>query len=142
MLPSDIEATLKVRFSTVENAITREELEEDYGITPQSMALDMEAHARGWVCEDAGQIVGFAMGDTDNAEVTVVAVLPSYEGRGIGKTLLGRVQHWLFGEGHEEIWLNANPDPSVRATGFYEKLGWHNTGKLNDEDVVLTRRSD
>ncbi len=34
---SDLPAALAVRLSTVENAITMEELERDYGITPQSV---------------------------------------------------------------------------------------------------------
>jgi ribosomal protein S18 acetylase RimI-like enzyme len=116
---SDLPAALAVRLSTVENAITMEELASDYGITPQSVSVAMKSHVKGWLCEASGRIVGFAMGDRSNGEVQVVAVLPEYEGRGIGKNLLTRVQTWLFSERHEEIWLLANPDPNIRAHTFY-----------------------
>jgi ribosomal protein S18 acetylase RimI-like enzyme len=136
----DLPAATAVRISTVENAITVEELESDYGITPQSMAEAMTSHVKGWLCESSGNVVGFAMGDRSNGEVLVVAVLPEYEGRGIGKSVLAQVQTWLFTEGHEEIWLYSNPDPSIRAYGFYRNLGWRSTGMLPDDDEVLKLR--
>lgn len=137
MTVDDIPAVLEVRFATVENAITLQELEADYGITPASIAASMESDSRGWLCEDDSDVVGFAMGDRTNGEVQVVAVLPGHEGRGIGKALLARVAEWLFAEGHEEIWLGANPDPEVRATGFYRRLGWRRSGIKKGDDEIL-----
>lgn len=138
MRPDDLPAVLAVRLSTVENAITLEELESDYGITPKSLAAAMASHVKGWLCEDAGRAVGFAMGDRANGEVQVVAVLPEYEGRGVGKRLLLYVQDWLFSAGYAEIWLLANPDPTIRAHGFYRKLGWRATGRMQGDDEVMT----
>ncbi len=80
------------------------------------------------------------MGDRSNGEVQVVAVLPGYEGRGIGKALLLAVQQWLFAQGHDEIWLRANSDPDVRATGFYRRLGWRRSGVMKGGDEVLRLR--
>lgn len=137
MTVDDIPAVLELRFATVENAITLEELEQDYGITPATIAASMASDSRGWLCEDGSDVVGFAMGDRSNGEVQVVAVRPSHEGRGIGKTLLARVTDWLFAEGHPEIWLGANPDPGVRATGFYRKLGWRRSGVMKGGDEIL-----
>jgi len=143
MTTDDIPATFALRLSIVENAVTMEELEQDYGITPQSLAAAMEKHVRGWLCEDTGRVVGFAMGDRSSGEVLVVAVHPDSERRGIGKDLLLRVQSWLFSEGHEEIWLLANPHPGVRAHGFYRKLGWQATGRLKgDDEVMILRRPE
>lgn len=133
----DIPATFAVRLSTVENAVTMAELERDYGVTPHSLSEAMKSHVKGWVCEDAASIVGFAMGDRSNGEVLVVAVRPEYERKGIGKSLLIHVQEWLFSEQHDEIWLLANPDPHVRATGFYRKLGWQATGTFMGNNEVL-----
>lgn len=138
---SDIPATLAVRFSTVENAITMEELGRDYGISPLSIADAMKSHVKGWLCEESGKVVGFAMGNERNGEVEVVAVLPEYEDRHIGKSLLARVQNWLFSKGHEEIWLLANPDSNVRAYGFYRKLGWQASGERRAGDEVLILRA-
>ena len=137
----DLAATTAVRLSTIENAITLEELESQYGITPQSMAEAMASDVKGWLCESCEKVVGFAMGDRSTGEVLVVAVLPDHEGRGIGKNVLAQVQTWLFSEGHDEIWLLANPDPNIRASGFYRKIGWRATGTLrNDDEVMKLRR--
>ena len=137
MAVDDLPAVLELRLSTAENAISLEELEQDYGITPQSLAEAMKTHVQGWLCEAEGTVVGFSMGDRSNGEVQVVAVRPGYEGLGIGKTLLARVRDWLFSQGHDEIWLGANPDPGVRAHGFYRKLGWRATGAMKGEDEVM-----
>lgn len=137
----DLPAAFAVRLSTIENAVTMEELEHDYGITPRSLSEAMTSHVKGWLCEDSGTVVGFAMGDLSNGEVQVVALRPGYEEHGIGGNLLMRVQTWLFSEGHEEIWLLANPDPNIRAHGFYRKLGWQATGTRRGDDEVMKLRS-
>ena len=143
MTAADLPAAFAVRLSTLENAVTMRELRDDYGITPDSLAAAMQADVKGWLCEDDGTVVGFAMGDRAHAEVQVVAVRPAHEGLGIGKTLLLRVQRWLFDSGHDAIWLRANPDPSVRATGFYRRLGWQRTERFVGGDQVLElRRAD
>jgi len=133
----DIPATFAVRLTTVENAVTMAELERDYVVTPNSLSEAMKSHVKGWVCEDAASIVGFAMSDRSNGEVPVVAVRSEYERKGIGKNLLIHVWEWLFSEQHDEIWLLANPDPHVRATGFYRKLGWQAKGTLMGNNEVL-----
>jgi len=141
MRASDLPAVFELRVSTRENAVTMEELEHDYGITPASLAEAMAADVKGWLCEEQGLVVGFAMGDRSNGEVQVVAVRPGYEGRGIGKRLLGLVQIWLHEQGHQEIWLLSNPDSGVRAHGFYRKLGWQPTGERQGYDEVLRRKA-
>jgi len=136
----DLAATLAVRLSTVENTVTPEDLERDYGVTPASVAEAMRSHVKGWLCEESAAVIGFAMGDGSTGEMLVVAVRPEHEGRGIGGILLARVEAWLFAQGHEEIWLLANPDPQVRASGFYRKLGWQATGTMRNGDEVMTLR--
>lgn len=139
----DLPAAFAVRLSTVENSMTMEALERDHGITPQSLSEAMKSHVKGWLCEDSGTAVGFAMGDRSNGEVQVVAVRPEYEGHGIGKNLLMRIRNWLFSKGREEIWLLANPDPNIRAHGFYRKLGWRAEETLrNGHEVMKLRRSE
>ena len=145
MTVADVPAIFEVRLSTIENAVTLEELERDYGVTADSLAAAMQSSVRGWLCEDplaeiASRVVGFAMGDRASGEVLVVAVRPGYERRGIGVSLLSRVQSWLFAEGFEEIWLLSNPDPSVRAHGFYRRLGWRTSGQRKGDDEILSLR--
>ena len=137
MTIEDIDASFEVRLSTIENAVTMDEIAQDYGITPDSLAVSMASDVRGWICEDEGRAVGYAMGDRSHGEVTVVAVRPGYEGRGIGRAVLARVEAWLFSQGHDEIWLLANPDPGVRAHGFYRKFGWRGTDERRHGDEVM-----
>jgi ribosomal protein S18 acetylase RimI-like enzyme len=98
----------------------------------------MAGVVRGWLVEDEGSVVAFAMGDRSNGEVQVVAVHPGYEGRGYGKAVLAAVVDWLVAEGHAEVWLYAARDPAVRATGFYRRLGWTPTGEVKGSDEVLS----
>jgi len=93
MRAEDVPAALAVRLSTKENAVTLDELKEDYSVTPQSVADELRSDASGWVCEDDGTLVGFSMGNGLNGEIAVVAVAPEYEGRGIGKTVLAHTQN-------------------------------------------------
>lgn len=140
MTERDLEAAFSIRLSTKENAVTMKELAEDFGVTPEGLAQAMKADVKGWLCEADGAPVGFAMGDGSKGEVTVVAVLPGYERRGIGQRLLGHVRDWLFAAGHETIWLLANPDPAVRAYGFYRRLGWQAVEAREDGHEVMTLR--
>jgi len=114
------------------------------GINPESTSDALSVNIAGWLCEVSGKIVGFSMGDKDTGEMLVVAVLPEYESRGIGKRLIGLIQEWLFSNGHTEIWLLENPDPRTRAYGFYRKLGWVPAGFHESGHQILklsTRRS-
>jgi ribosomal protein S18 acetylase RimI-like enzyme len=141
MKREDVDAVLHLRTLTRENALTMEELAER-GITPESTSRLLEEDVKGWVCEESGEILGFAMGDGRSGEVLVLAVLPEHEGRGIGRRLLSSVQDWLFSRGHSELWLLENPDPAVRAYGFYRSLGWLPTGEFRGEEQVLKLRRD
>lgn len=144
MTVSDLPEVFSVRVSTKENSVTMQELEKEYELTPRSLAAAMLINMRGWVCEVDGRIVGFAMGDNQSGEMTVIAVLSEYEERGIGRRLLAKVRDWLFQSGFDEIWLVTTPDPSFRAYGFYLSQGWTATGEYIEEEEgerFILRRS-
>jgi GNAT superfamily N-acetyltransferase len=119
----DVPELFAVRVATRENALSREELAR-LGITEGTVLAMLETTHRGWLCEEDDQLVGFAMGNRENGEVWVIALLPDYEGRGIGAELLTRVEDWLWSEGWAEIWLTTDVDPALRAYGFYQRQGW------------------
>ena len=119
----DVPELFEIRTSTRENRMTMQALG-SIGITPDSTVKALSVSVAGWLCEVSGKIVDFSMRNKNTGEMLVVAVLPEYENRGIGKRLMALIQEWLFAQGHEEIWLLENPDPQVRAYGFYRKLGW------------------
>ncbi len=139
MRADDVPAAFELRLTTRENTVTMEQLAETYGVTPQSVCTALNAgRACGWLCEDAGSVVGFAMGKRRNGEVPlVIAVRPGYENQGIGARLLHEVVAWLRAQGHDEVWLLSNPDPGTRAYGFYRHLGWRTTRELMGDDEIL-----
>lgn len=142
MSESDLPAVFAVRTATIENAITMEELASDYGVTPESLAKALQGEVKGWVCEVAGRLVGFSMGNGSRGEVLVLAVLPAFERKGIGGALLDRVVEWLFSLGHESVWLCANPDPGIRAYGFYRSRGWRTTGEMKGADEIMVLKGN
>lgn len=129
--PGDIEETYAVRAATRQNPISKATLAAA-GFGPEAVS---ERYANGayvgWVCEAEGRIAGFATGDAGTGEIVVIAVLPEYEGKGIGKALLSRLIEDLIGRGCARLWLEASPDPRVRAHGFYRANGWVPTGRIS-----------
>ena len=140
MNAADVPATFLVRTATVENAITREELARRHGITPESVAASLQGTVTGWVWEQDGDVTGFCMAEGDTGEVLVLATLPSAEGQGVGRSLLGAACDWLFAQGHDELFLWSNPDPGVRAHGFYRHLGWKARPERHGDDEKLVLR--
>jgi ribosomal protein S18 acetylase RimI-like enzyme len=119
----DVPALFPVRIATRENRMSIDELA-SIGITADSMQAAIQGTHKGWLSEDNGKVVGFAMGDSEAAELTVIALLPEYEGKGIGKRLLYSVEQWVESKGCKSIWLTTDTDTSLRAYGFYIKHGW------------------
>ena len=121
---ADIPALFQVRPRTRENALTIEELRA-LGITPESVATGLAGSTSGWLCEmTAGEVVGFCMADRSTGELLVIALLPEYEGRGIGGRLMQRAEGWLAQSGCTRAWLTTDLDQSLRAYGFYRHRGW------------------
>jgi GNAT superfamily N-acetyltransferase len=98
----------------------------------------------GYLCTDDNTIVGYCFGDRDSGEIVVLAVLPQYEGRGIGKGLLSRVVEDLRSLRYARLFLGCSSDPSHRSYGFYRHLGWRATGSFdtNGDDVLELRWQD
>lgn len=136
-----VDALFEVRSNTRDNPISKVRLAE-MGVTPASMREGLESGALcSWVCTTNAQVVGFCTGHIATGEVLVLAVLPAFEGQGVGKQLLGRVVAELQQLGARLIWLSADSNSAVRAHGFYRKLGWRPTGDVlenGDEILVLS----
>ncbi|KQV50347.1 acetyltransferase [Pelomonas sp. Root1217] len=128
---ADAPACVTLRGLTRENAISVAQLAA-MGITAESWASAVADGALpGFICTDEAAIVGYCFGDKASGEVVVLALLPQYEGRGIGKELLNLVVDLLVEAGHQRLFLGCSPDPAVRSYSFYRQQGWVSTGSFD-----------
>lgn len=127
-----------VRGRTRQNAFSEEQLRA-VGVTERSWASGIASGALiGHVCTAGERVVGYCFGDRDTGEIVVVAVLPDFEGLGIGREVLRRTVDDLLGLGHQRLFLSCSPYPESRSHGFYRHLGWRSTETLDERgDEIL-----
>jgi GNAT superfamily N-acetyltransferase len=127
--PEDAPACIALRGRTRQNAIPVAQLAA-YGITAASWAEGIRSgDTPGHVCLQGDALVGYCFGDRHTGEVLVLALLPEFEGRGLGRDLLARVVQQLAGLGWPRLYLGCSTDPASRSHGFYRHLGWQPTGQ-------------
>jgi GNAT superfamily N-acetyltransferase len=134
----DIEECVAIRGKTRENAVSESRLAE-FGVTAESWSAQVAAdELLGFVSLSADSIVGYCFGDVKTGEIVVLALLPEYEGQGLGRALLGETMQSLRRLGHTRLFLGCNSLPHIRSFGFYRHLGWRSTGrtdKFGDEEL-------
>jgi N-acetylglutamate synthase-like GNAT family acetyltransferase len=78
------------------------------------------------------------LADKNSGEIIVVAIMPDYEGHGVGKQLLQLTLNDLKELGYKRSFLGCNSNPESRSYGFYRHLGWISTGERdNSGDEIL-----
>ena len=126
----DIAGMSGVRLSVNENVLP------DPNLIPFSDYKDYINHrGKGWVCEAAGIIVGFAIADLQQHNIWALFVHPEWEGRGIGKQLQHLMLDWYFLQTQEPVWLGTAP--RSRAETFYRKSGWTETGIRSNGEICF-----
>lgn len=127
-----------------ENGISKKDVEEVFqiDITPTGQ-MKMEErkkryqnpNLRTWVATDDDQIVGFCSAgkESDKNRIHAIYLLPSYQGKGIGRLLLESAFAWLGKE--KDIYVNV-VQYNDKAIGFYKKMGFLETGKTGIFDTV------
>lgn len=73
----------------------------------------LETTGRGWVIELDGLIVAFAIGDALTGSISALFVDPPHRGQGYGRRLHDIVVDWLWSQGHDRVWLNAEPETAA-----------------------------
>lgn len=135
----DIETLFNIRVSVVENHLSREELA-DLGVTPKTVARMLQTTCHAWIAEIDERAIAFTMANAQEGSIFVIAVLPAFAGRGVGRALMAIAEEWLRSLGFKEIWLLTTNDPNLRAYGFYQHLGWTPTDAGSDGLVKFIKR--
>ena len=81
-----------------------------------------------YVCVDDGKIVG--TGTLHKDEIMACFILPEYQGKGIGRELVGILENEAKLKGLLNVWLVA----VLSAVGFYEGLGYVKIGEKMHRD--------
>jgi GNAT superfamily N-acetyltransferase len=90
-----------------------------------------------WVWEDDGAIQGFSAADPRDGSICALFVDPSYEGRGIGRTLLPLACDILKVSGHLTAVLTTAA--GTRAERFYRIDGWTEVGRKEDGQIIFQK---
>ncbi len=112
----DIPAMHRIRLAVRENRLTSSDVTEAHYVRA------VEETGRGWVVEDNGAVVGFAVGNAATGNIWALFVDPAHERRGHGRRLHDVMVAWLFSCGLERLWLSTLP--GTRAERFYAAAGW------------------
>ena len=100
---SDLPELFRVRHAVSENRLFLLTMPDDQVIEA------LETTGRGWVIELDGVIVAFAIGDALTGSIWALFVDPRHRGYGYGRRLHDTATEWLWSQGHDRIWLNAQP---------------------------------
>jgi len=129
--PEDAAECISLRGKTRENAVSPERLN-SIGITVESWGSEIRTGALpGHICSANGKMVGYCFGSREEGEIVVLALLPEYEGQGVGRSLLSKMTADLLSAGKPRLFLGCSSDPKSRSYGFYRHLGWRSTGKTD-----------
>lgn len=112
----DIPVMHRIRLAVRENRLTSGAIREEHYYS------EIEVTGRGWVVVEGQDVVAFAVGNKDEANIWALFVDPEHEGQGYGRMLHAAVVEWLFAQGTHCIWLSTAP--GTRAQRFYEAAGW------------------
>jgi GNAT superfamily N-acetyltransferase len=95
-------------------------------ITTADYQVSLEVKGRGWVIDNGGEIIAFAIGHETDGNIWALFVDPAHEGRGHGRLLHDVMVGWLRDRGLDQLWLTTDHDS--RAAGFYRACGWRYVG--------------
>jgi len=79
--------------------------------------------------------IGYATADRNDRCTTALFVCPDYQGFGVGRLLLQTTEDWLWNRSngqHGPIWLLSGKDSSLRAFGFYQRMGYTPIGTMDE----------
>ena len=130
---ADVSGIQRVRHSVRENRLVSRRISDDEVIEA------IERTGRGWVVEEGGEVVAFAIGNAVEGNIWALFVDPEHEGRGHGRKLHDEMLAWLWSKGLERLWLSTAP--GTRAQRFYEQAGWRNYGTSGSGEILFEKHA-
>jgi GNAT superfamily N-acetyltransferase len=124
---SDTPGIWEVRYAVAENTLPRGRLSDE------DVRREIEDTGRGWVVEDGGRIVAFAIGNAQTGNIWALFVLPSAQGLGHGDRLHSVMVEWLRAQNAPTLWLTTGA--TTKACGFYEGRGWRRVSVLESGEA-------
>jgi len=88
---------------------------------------DLGESVSGWVACNDGKPVGFALADSEDGKLLVVAVISEFAGKGLARELMRQAEAWLFSHGWSEINLIVPDKGHEHAVGFFQHLRWQHS---------------
>lgn len=128
---ADVPGIQRVRAAVKENRLVSRRIGDD------EVLHAIEAGGRGWVVEEAGKIVAFAIVQTEAGRVWALFVDPGHEGHGHGRRLLDTLVGWCWARGLQRLQLST--EPGTRAQRFYARAGWRETGPAPGGEIGFER---
>lgn len=126
---SDVPAIMRIRAAVRENRLVSRQ------IPAEEVLWTMERLGRGWVAEEGGEVVGFAIGNAESGNIWALFIDPDFEGRGHGRRLNDAMVAWLWSRGLQRIWLTT--EAGTRAERFYGLAGWKRVGQASYDEVLF-----
>lgn len=128
------------QIQVVRNAVKENTLSDPNLVTDKDCEEYMTVRGKGWVCEIENKIVGFAIADLKEHNIWALFVDPSYEKKGIGRSLHKIMLDWYFTQTQETVWLGTAFN--TRAEGFYRKAGWMEVGTHGPKEIKFEMTFD
>ena len=110
----------------VRNSVKENMLSDPALVSDKDCEEFLTERGKGWVCELAKRIVGFAIADIKENNIWALFLHPEFEKKGIGKKLYDTMLGWYFSQTKTTVWLGTAPN--TRAEQFYRKCGWKEIG--------------
>ena len=124
----------------VRNSVKDNVLSDPSFVTDKECENYITIRGKGWVCDIAIAVIGFAIADLEENNIWALFLQPGYEGKGIGKKLHDIMLDWYFSKTKEKVWLSTAPD--TRAEMFYRKCGWKEVGKHGQGEIKFEMTYD
>jgi GNAT superfamily N-acetyltransferase len=126
------------QIQVVRNAVKENTLSDPNLVTDKDCEEFITLRGKGWVAEENNQIIGFAIADLKENNIWALFLLPSFEGRGIGRELHRIMLDWYFAQTKTTVWLGTAFN--TRAEQFYKQAGWTIVGTNGSKEIKFEMR--